>query len=611
MSWLLMFLTIAVTFGLLRFGGSVEPYRLKPVLDETGELRGPKRFHQPYPMTLKDILWLLLLLILYSAVAFYGLGDKEAPESWREFNVAGEGTVIMLETEGEIGRIQYYSAADTGNFRLESSTDREHWKMLGNLEQDYASVLRWNEFIPETPVTAQYLRISADRGGLHLGEVAVRDTEGRLLPATGFQLCDEQELVPERQSFMNGSYFDEIYHVRTAWEHIENVKPYEISHPPLGKIIIGLGIRLFGMNPFGWRFMGVLIGILMLPIFYLFLKNLTGSTLASACTTFVFAFDFMHFVQTRIATIDSYSAFFILLMYYFFYRYYVQPWNTPFRKTLLPLGLSGLCFGLGVASKWTVVFGGAGLALLWCLRQGQRLGWAKWNGVKREWLRYLLPTVLMSCVFFLLVPALCCLLAYIPYGTAEGVSLLSRDYLNIILENVKYMFTYHSGLTATHPYQSSWWQWIFDVRPILYYLEYAEDEVTRISSFGAFGNPLFWWTGLGAVVCLAVKAIRGDRLAALPVLGWLSCLVPWIIVPRCAFVYHYFPCTLFLALAIGMLGAELLEDDRVRGRRWFAVLTVGSLLLFVIFYPTLSGMRVPGWYYGSKITRWFAGMWPF
>ncbi len=34
---------------------------------------------------------------------------------------------------------------------------------------------------------------------------------------------------------MNSSYFDEIYHARTALEHIENVYPYEITHPPLGK----------------------------------------------------------------------------------------------------------------------------------------------------------------------------------------------------------------------------------------------------------------------------------------------------------------------------------------------------------------------------------------
>ena len=183
------------------------------------------------------------------------------------------------------------------------------------------------------------------------------------------RLLFDEKLVPEAPGYLNSAYFDEIYHARTAYEHIRNVKPYEVSHPPLGKIIIGIGIRLFGMTPFGWRFMGTLFGVLMLPILYVFLKNLFGRTLIAACGTTLFAFDFMHFVQTRIATIDTYGVFFILAMYLFMYRYIAQDYEAPFRKTALPLFFSGLCFGLGAASKWVVIYGGAGLAILWLIRQ--------------------------------------------------------------------------------------------------------------------------------------------------------------------------------------------------------------------------------------------------
>ena len=68
---------------------------------------------------------------------------------------------------------------------------------------------------------------------------------------------------------MDSSYFDEIYHPRTALEHLNEIYPYEVSHPPLGKLIMGIGIRAFGMTPFGWRFMGTLLGVLMLPILYI------------------------------------------------------------------------------------------------------------------------------------------------------------------------------------------------------------------------------------------------------------------------------------------------------------------------------------------------------
>lgn len=74
---------------------------------------------------------------------------------------------------------------------------------------------------------------------------------------------------------------------------------------------MSLGIRVFGMNPFGWRIMGTLFGIGMLPFMYFFGRRLfRGKTWAASALTFLFAFDFMHFTQTRIATIDVYGTFF-------------------------------------------------------------------------------------------------------------------------------------------------------------------------------------------------------------------------------------------------------------------------------------------------------------
>ena len=119
----------------------------------------------------------------------------------------------------------------------------------------------------------------------------------------------------QRSDFLNSSYFDEIYHASTAWEHLHGIWPYEISHPPLGKEILSLGILLFGMTPFGWRFSGTLVGILMLPAMYRFLKRLFGTGRVPVLGTALLASGFLHYVQTRIATVDSYAVFFILLMY--------------------------------------------------------------------------------------------------------------------------------------------------------------------------------------------------------------------------------------------------------------------------------------------------------
>ena len=128
---------------------------------------------------------------------------------------------------------------------------------------------------------------------------------------------------------------------------------------------MSLGILFFGMTPFGWRFMGTLFGVLMLPILYIFLKNLFGKRAVATCGTILFAVDFMHLTQTRIGTIDTYGVFYILLMYYFLYRWLTLAPGTPFRRCALPLFLSGLFWGIGAASKWTVIYGAVGLAVLY------------------------------------------------------------------------------------------------------------------------------------------------------------------------------------------------------------------------------------------------------
>ena len=48
-----------------------------------------------------------------------------------------------------------------------------------------------------------------------------------------------------------------------------------------------VGIQLFGMTPFGWRFMGALMGVLMVPLMYLLTKQLTKSTKLSFTAMFL------------------------------------------------------------------------------------------------------------------------------------------------------------------------------------------------------------------------------------------------------------------------------------------------------------------------------------
>lgn len=587
-----------------------------------------------HPMARRDALPLLVITALYALTAFAQLGSMKAPQSALDLG-GTESHTIVLPQEVYVANLWYFPNLGTGEYNLEISADGAHWSTLWSrtdesgsvtsyywadaagyepsyaMSQNYNQLFKWIELAPENPQYVRYLRLTgrSDKGLLELGELALFDHNGTRVSTndSAEPLLDEQDTVPDAISWFNSAYFDEIYHPRTALEHIEGVSPYEISHPPLGKLILGLGIRLFGMTPFGWRFMGTLFGVAMLPLLYVFLKNLFGRTAVAACGTVLLAADFMHLTQTRIGTIDTYGVFFILLMYYFLYRYLTLPAGAPFRKCALPLFLSGLFWGIGAASKWTVIYGCVGLALLYFIGLYQKLrDWPREERHARTaWTFRLLA---FSVLCFALIPAVIYVLSYYPYAQAKGDTSLS-GWLGVMWENQKYMFSYHKGVVDTHPYSSRWYQWILDIRPILYYLDSSLPGYT--TRFGAFLNPVVCWGGLLAMLAVAVRMVQRRCGKALFILvGYLSQLAPWFLIGRITFAYHYFPSVIFLILALCYVFRDLAErEDAVRWKPAVYALTGGAAVLYAMFYPVLVGITVPTWY-TTCFLRWFPS-WPF
>ena len=552
----------------------------------------------------------VLVTLLYALAAFSHLGDRTAPQSYYAFS---EGEELTLELDGShtLSRAMAYSVLGTGGFMFAISEDGADWTDVLEFEQNYVALLKWHEL--SLSGSARYLRLTA-RGCPELGELRLYDENGAVLAwTTRNALTDEQALVPDRPSFLNSSYFDEIYHARTALEHLRGVWPYEITHPPLGKLIIGLGISLFGMTPFGWRFSGTLFGVLMLPLVYAFARRLFGRGSVPVCCTLLLAADFMHFNQTRIATIDTYGVFFTLAMYYFMYRWLFPLPKEEGRRSLVPaegrpldLALSGLCFGLGAASKWTCLYAGAGLGLLWLLYWLPRLAREDRKAYPAFW-----RNVRFCLLFFVLVPALIYYLSYYPYGIGNGLRggigmYFTRPYLKLVLDNQSYMFRYHSGVNATHPYSSRWYQWMLDIRPILYYLDY---NGSARSSFGAFGNPALCWSGLLSLfVLLYCSLARRDKRASFLLLAYLAQLVPWMFITRITFAYHYFPCMVFLVLTVGYV-FSLMREGAKRWRIPVWGLTALAVYLFVLFYPQLWGAEINA-QRASLLYRWLS-TWPF
>ncbi|MDQ8735771.1 phospholipid carrier-dependent glycosyltransferase [Paenibacillus sp. LHD-38] len=581
----------------------------------------------------KDWIVMGLITIVYAIVALFQLGDMKGPQTAWQPAAAGQSFYVDLGAVKQLDRINSFGGVGTGKFKYEFSQNGTDWDNVMEIDSSHVAVFTWTTQPAALP--ARYVKVTTVQTGFSMHELAIYEQSNKIpLQIVGINdelakdakrgsvplLFDEQQLAVYDATFMNGSYFDEIYHARTAYEHLEHIVAYENTHPPLGKLIIALGIKLFGLNPFGWRIAGTLFGIAMLPLIYVFARRLFKTSVYAGLATALFAADFMHFTQTRIATIDVYGVFFIMLMFYFMHKYYsLSFYRVKLGVTLMPLFLAGLFFGIGVASKWIVLYGGAGLAIMLGISLFERYkeyaaakrvlrgGMAsnatfsseKLQHIVHVFPRYTLITLAVCLVFYIAIPLVIYALSYIPVLTVmdDGYTLKS------LVDYQKHMFSYHSQLVSTHPFSSSWWEWPFMKRPVWYYSGDNMAEGFK-STIVALGNPLIWWTGIfamAATIWISIK--RKDKAIYTIWIAFLAQYVPWMLVTRLTFLYHYFAMVPFIILSLVYI-FKVIEEKRPGFKLARNIFLAAAVLLFIAYYPALSGMTVKSWYV-EHVLRWF------
>ena len=632
-------------------------------------------------MTRRDWIILAVVTLAYGALTFTNLGSTKAPQTAYVSESPDEQIVF------DLGDTKYFNMLYYGGihhydspFLVEIGEDGENWTQAYTAGMAEGDCFKWKYLsyipsgtMPET-LKGRYVRLTANNYSLTLHEVLFKDAYGdEFFPVqiilnsgnneTAKNLLDEQDTFEGGYpSWYNSTYFDEIYHARTGYEHLHKLQTYETTHPPLGKVFISWAIAIFGMTPFGWRFAGALAGTLMLPGMYMLGKLLVKRWWGGMAAALLMAFDLMHFTQTRIATIDSFAVLFIIWMIYFMFRWYFQDFfHMPFWKTLVPLGLSGLFMGLGVASKWTACYAGVILAVIFFAgiwRRFRLISAAKKTQEKsrndgekaaaQKGGKRLLITVASCLVFFVLIPAVIYYVSYIPYFAYDGMGVTPKKVIEAAVGSyftngqVGGMLGYHSepGRGMDHDFYSPWYQWPVIGKPMWYASNSFEPEGSE-SSIMAMGNPVVWWGGLICIViCLAVWIKRhlqkdgslspftqtDDTRPILILLCYFGQLFPWTLVPRGTYIYHYFPCVPFLILAI-VLCLDLLADsgfmlalpsvgglaaaDETSRKKWnercvlilLVVLLLAAEIMFILFFPYASG--VPASRSWMDSVKWF------
>lgn len=568
-----------------------------------------------------DIIAIAVIMVVYGVIALYNLGDKYACET--EVMLSKNSVSIDLGKDTDISDVRYY----LGSLNLDKTRPlnmvflKEDGSTAKSESLTSGAVFYWSDQKENT--TCRYIEFSAPDEDLSVKEVCIVGSDGKYITPVNAgdagirSMFDEQDKIPASQSFMNSTYFDEIYHARTAYEFIHHLTIYEWTHPPLGKLMIALGIMIFGMCPFGWRIVGTIIGILMIPLIYLFAKRFLKETWLSIITCLFMTFDFMHFVQTRIATIDVYVTFFIMLMFYFMFKYYSMSfYDTKLKKTFVPLALCGISTGLAIASKWTGLYAAAGLSIIFAITvyrryreylYARRTPNGSTDGISHSYIisvfkPNLIKTVLFCVGFFIVVPVVIYFASYIPYMMTP-----SGHGLKTIFENAESMYTYHSKtvLGATHPYSSFWYQWPIMTRPIWYYSNTISDNVKQ--GISAFGNPAVWWVGIFAFFFMVYTAIvNKDKRALFLIIAYLAQYLPWVPITRLTFIYHYFPSVPFVVLMLGYSINLIYVNAKNKKAVMYSAFgyTAVILILFAMFYPVLSGANCsPS--YATTWLKWF------
>ena len=578
----------------------------------------------------KDLITIVLLSIVFFSIAAWNFGLTQTPTTTATLT-AGQSFYVDLGASTNVKSMVVL--LDVGAFNFTVSTGSPgNWTEVTNVAWPYSnSVWSENYYVwDEIPVgqTTQYLKVDVGPAGFEtvIAQIAVIDQNNQQVDIQSItnvgagipdlhNLIDEQNLVQYPSTYMQNTYFDEIYFVRTAEQYLHLQLPYEWTHPPLGKLIQASGILIFGFNPFGWRIMGVIFATLMIPLIYLLGKKLFGTWIGGFTSAFLLTFDFMHFTMARMGTADTYVVFFSLASQLFFLIYLKNVLDKGWKTSIVPLFLAIFFFSLGFSTKWLVLFGFLGqLAILASIRLSEV---KKLKGNLTAKFYVLLDRPYSEIVGFLLLGILIYFIIYIPDMLA------GRSFLGV-LNLQDQMYIYQSTLKATHPFASPWYSWPLMFDPfnagthVPLWLEVAYLPNGTESTIVLLGNPAVWWLGFAAIIGLTVFTVpkilkkrfsfslKKNLPAIFIIVIFFFQWLPYIFISRITFIYHFYVNVPFLCLSSAFI------INKYWSNKWGKVLAIAYFALvvglFVLFYPVISG--VPTSPSTVNSLHWF-GSWVF
>lgn len=365
--------------------------------------------------------------------------------------------------------------------------------------------------------------------------------------------------------------FDEVHYVKAASFYLTGQEDPNWEHPPMGKMFIALGMYLFGDNPIGWRFFPYIFGCLSALLVFLIARALKLGFTASIIAGFLFSWDYLAFVQGRMAMLDVFVAFFILLSFWGAARFYRSRSRADFFITLVALGLA-------LASKWSALYPAVLLAVFF-------LFFRPFFSGKRGF-KFFLANLLLVGLCSLIVVGGIYIFSYVYYFS------FGHNFSDFVKFH-KDAFAWHTRPNIEHPYASQWWTWPLMLKGVWYYYKTTPEGFTE--GILAIGNPFLWYLGgitlLLFLISLPFWVKKSYRIApAFNLLGYGSNFLPWIISSKGGFIFYMLPAIPFYALSLAFLLERMWKSKVGRKFGWAVVLL--TFLAFAFFYPLLTALPV-------------------
>lgn len=403
--------------------------------------------------------------------------------------------------------------------------------------------------------------------------------------------------------------FDEVHFGKFINGYLTGNYYFDI-HPPLGKLIVTFGAIIGGFNPeFGFgrisdnypdysfiflRFFPNLFGALIPAAVYYFVLSIKGSRVCGLLAGLAIVFENAILVQSHFILLDSILLFFGFsgLALFFFYRQ--RPEKTYYLISC------GLLLSLAISIKWTAL---SFFGLVWII-----------SYLDLDKIRFNLNKTVKTITYLFVIPFLVYFLIFTIHfslldksgpgdafmtpqfkktltgsDSENDISIKASNNVEKFVELHRTMLAANQGIKTEHHSSSKFYLWPLMVKPI--YFWYKGSGGDKASRIYVFGNPIVWFTAIGAFILGAIFWLPDKRETKwLLYSGWILNMLPFMNIKRPLFLYHYFPALIFSILIMSFFITDKIDFTKRSGTLILGGISLLFLLGFLFFSPLTYGL---------------------